>query len=143
MPLRRFLAIATFAAIVVAGIDPVFLRLPFYDRAALGPLFERYADREWFQYATFLRGVREHTRPGQTIAVVVPTLDWDRGYSYAYYRASYFLTGREVLPLADEARQLHLENLRRAELVAVWHAGLPSTHRNVVWSGDGGVLVRR
>jgi hypothetical protein len=141
--LRRSLTIAVFAAIVVASIDPVLLRFPFYGRASLAPLFERYADRAWLQYASFLRGAREHTRPGETIAVLVPTLDWDRGYSYAYYRASYLLAGREVLPLADEARRVHPENLRRAELVAVWRTQPPPTHRNVVWSGDGGVLVRR
>src|ERR1041385_1176909 len=98
--MRRFLTFAAFAAIVLACIDPILLRFPFYRRAALAPVFERYADRMWLPYAAFLRGVREHTQDGQTIAVLVPTLDWDRGYSYAYYRASYFLAGREVLPLA-------------------------------------------
>jgi hypothetical protein len=143
MSLRRTLTIAAFAAILAASIDPVFLRLPFYDRATLAPLFERFADRMWLDYPAFLRGVRAHTRPGQSIAIVVPTLDWDLGYSYAYYRASYFLTGREVLPLADEERRVHPENLRRAELVAVWHVPAPASFRTVVWSGDGGLLVRR
>ena len=139
--MRRFLTFAAFAAIVVAGIDPVLLRFPFHDRAALVPAFERYADRTWLQYAVFLRGVREHTRRGDTIAVLAPTLDWDRGYSYAYYRASYILAGREVLPLADEARRVHPENLQRAQLVASWRAPVP--RGTVVWRGDGGVLVRR
>jgi hypothetical protein len=142
-PQSSVLSTLVFAAIVVASIDPVLLRFPFYDRAVLAPLFERYADRQWVQYAAFLRGVRAHTRGGETIAVLAPTLDWDHGYSYAYYRASYFLSGREVLPLADEARRVHPENLQRAELVAVWRAAVPPTHRTVVWSGDGGVLVRR
>jgi len=139
--MRRALSLAAFAAIVVASIDPILLRFPFYRRAALAPVFERYADRMWLPYAAFLRGVREHTTNGQTIAVLVPTLDWDRGYSYAYYRASYFLAGREVLPLADEARRVHPENLQRAQFVASWRAAIP--RGTVVWSGDGGVLVRR
>ena len=81
--------------------------------------------------------------PGDRVAVLVPTLDWDNGYSYGYYRASYFLTGREVLPLADERHGVHPENLQRADLVAAWRAPVPATHRTLVWQGDGGVLVRR
>ena len=141
--LRRTLMIVAFAAIVLSRIDPLLLRFPFYDRASLAPLFERYADRQWLQYAQFLRGVRAHTRPGDRVAVLVPTLDWDNGYSYGYYRASYFLTGREVLPLADERHRVHPENLQRADLVAAWRAPVPTTHRTLVWQGDGGVLVRR
>ena len=140
---RRTLMIVAFAAIVLSRIDPVLLRVLFYDRAALAPLFERYADRQGLQYAQFLRGVRAHTRAGERVAVLVPTLDWDNGYSYAYYRASYFLTGREVLPLADERHRVHPENLQRADLVAAWRAPVPTTHRTLVWQGDGGVLVRR
>ena len=141
--MRRALMIATLIAIVVAGIDPKLLSIPFYDRAALAPLFARFADRNWQQYARFLGGVREHTRGGERVAVLVPATEWESGYSYAYYRASYLLAGREVLPLLDEQNRFHPENLQRAELVAVWRAPVPPTHRNVVWSGDGGVLVRR
>ena len=141
--LRRVLSIVAFAAIVVAGIDPYLLRVPFYDRAALAMAFDRYADRSWQQYAQFLRDVREQTQPGQRIAVLVPATTWDSGYSYAYYRASYFLAGREVLPLFDDADRAHPENLSRADLVAAWRARVPPTHRKLVWRGDGGVLVRR
>jgi hypothetical protein len=140
---RRTLMIAALAAIVLSCIDVNLLRVLLYDRAALAPRFERYADRQWLQYAQFLRGVRAHTRAGERVAVIVPTLDWDNGYSYAYYRASYFLAGREVVPLADEMKRVHPENLQRADVVAAWRAPLPTTHRRLVWQGDGGVLVRR
>jgi len=139
--MRRALSIVAFAAIVVAGIDPRLLSMPFYDRAALAEAFN--PDRSWQQYARFLRDVREQTQPGQRIAVLVPATTWDGGYSYAYYRASYFLAGREVLPLFDDADRAHPENLRRADLVAAWRARVPATHRTLVWRGDGGVLVRR
>jgi len=140
---RRVLTIVAFAAIIVSSLDPILLQFPFHDRARLRPLFEYYADHTWQQYAKFLRGVREHTHNGETVAVLVPVIDWDRGYSYAYYRASYILAGREVLPLFQPDNRVHPENLRRAELVAVWRARVPPTHRTLVWSGDGGVLVRR
>ncbi|HEV2719246.1 MAG TPA: hypothetical protein VG323_04440 [Thermoanaerobaculia bacterium] len=141
--MRRAFMIVAFAAIVVAGIDPFLLSMPFYDRAALAPAFDRYADRNWQQYAQFLRDAREHTRPGERVAVLVPVTRWDDGYSYAYYRASYFLAGREVLPLFDDADRAHPENLRAADVVAAWRAPVPRTHTKLVWRGDGGVLVRR
>jgi len=135
--------IVAFAAIVVSRIDPILLQFPFHDRAKLVPQFEFFADHTWQEYAKFLCGVREHTNNGESVAVLVPVIDWDRGYSYAYYRASYFLAGREVLPLFDSTNHVHPENLRRAELIAVWRAPVPPTHRKLVWSGDGGMLVRR
>lgn len=138
----RAVSFTLFGLIILASVDPVLLRFPFMKRSAMAPLFAAYADGRWGEYAEFLRGVRAHTREGEVVAVLVPTLDWDRGYSYAFYRASYFLSGREVLPLADEQRQVHPENLRRAQLVAAWRAPSP-VKGTVVWSGDGGVLVRR
>jgi hypothetical protein len=141
--MRRALTLVAFAAIVVAGIDRTLLRIPFYSRAELQPVFERYADGTWQQYAVFLRGVRAHTRNGERVAVIVPAAKWERGYSYAYYRASYLLAGREVLPLVDERDRFRRENLLRADVVASWRAPVPATHPNLVWSGDGGVLVRR
>jgi hypothetical protein len=141
--LRRALMILALAAIIVTRIEPHLLRFPFYDRAALAALFARRADRTWMQYAQFLRDARAHTRNGESVAVLVPALRWDGGYSYAYYRASYFLAGREVLPFVDRDDHLHPENLQRADYVAAWRMQAPPTHAKVVWSGDGGVLVRR
>jgi hypothetical protein len=67
---------------------------------------------------------------------------WDGGYSYAYFRASYFLAGREVLPLvAPDDRHL-VGNFNRAEYLAIWHNRVPA-RAAVVFAGDGGVLVRR
>ena len=140
--MRRVLMTIALVAIVVTGIDPHLLSIPFYDRAALAPLFgQRYAS--WRDYSPFLDGVRAHTHAGESVAVLVPAVHWERGYSYAYYRASYVLAGRVVLPLIDDADRFHPENLRRAELVAIWRAPVPPTHRKLVWQGNGGLLVRR
>ena len=140
--LRRVLMTIALIAIVVAGIDSKLLSIPFYDRAALAAVFEqRYG--AWGGFSPFLDGVRAHTRAGESVAVLVPTVHWEGGYSYAYYRASYVLAGREVLPLFDDADRFHPENLRRAELVAIWGAPVPPTHRKFVWQGYGGLLVRR
>src|SRR5438093_1193036 len=97
---QRILALALLVALVVLRVEPRLLAVPF-DRARLARAYARFADRLWPDYPRFLEGVRAHTRSGDTIALVVPTFNWDGGYSYAYYRATYFLTGREVLPLSD------------------------------------------
>ena len=132
-----------FAAIVLASIDPLLLRFPFAPRAPLAAAYARRADGNWFQYVQFLDGVRAHTRPGERVAVLAPAMRWDDGYSYAYYRASYFLTGREVLPVVDSHDGVHPENLAHADVIAAWRARLPAGRFRVAWQGEGGVLVRR
>jgi len=140
--LRRTLVIVAFPAIVLSAIDVPLLRIPF-DLAAFARPDEHYVHPVWNQYVQFLRDVRAHTRGGERIAILVPPRHWDAGYCYAYYRASYILAGREVLPLVDAHDGVHPENLRAADLVAVWRTPLPRTHRTLVWAGDGGALVRR
>ena len=113
------------------------------DREPLRKYFASRPDRLWRQYPVFLEAVRERTQNGDSIALIAPTLDWENGYSYAYYRSSYFLAGREVLPVADSRGGLHPENFRRARYVAVWGREMPPGHRTVVWQGYGGVLLRQ
>ncbi len=118
---RRIAAFACLFIIVVLRIEPQLLRLPFMDRTTFNQQLAERADGEWRQYPLFLDGVRQHTRPGEKIAIVVPPNKWDDGYSYAYYRAAYFLAGREVLPLITEDDRFHPENVRAAEAIASWH----------------------
>ncbi len=70
-------------------------------------------------------------------------MNWNGGYADAYYRASYFLAGREVLPLVTSDDHLHPENLRRASFVAAWRVNAPAAGRIVMWRGEGGELLRR
>lgn len=138
---RRVLILVVFAAIVVTRVEPWLLEIPFRDRAPLARVMERSADGNWWQYADFIHGVRAHTQPGDTIAVIIPTASWDGGYSYAYYRASYVLSGRIVLPLVDPQDRQHPENLDAVSYVAVWRTRL-TPRGTPVWSGDGGTLTR-
>jgi hypothetical protein len=101
----------------------------------------RYPDRYWPDYPLFLQGVREHTQPGDTIAIIVPRMSWDNGYSYAYYRASYFLTGREVLPLVTPQNGQLLQNYRGAKYIAIFGVGLRAP-ADVVWRSGRGALLR-
>jgi hypothetical protein len=142
-PWRRVLALLSVIVILALRIEPQLIQIPFLDRKPLAAFFARRPDRLWPAYPRFIEGVRALTRDGDSIALIAPTLDWDKGYSYAYYRASYLLPGREVLPVADSSGGLHPENFRRARYVAVWGRDLPPGHNTIVWRGDGGVLLRR
>src|SRR5204862_7703310 len=116
---HRLLALCVLGARIALRIERRRLGVPVH-RAQLARAYASFADRLWPEYPRFLEGVRAHTQSGDSIAVVVPTFDWDRGYSYAYYRASYFLTGREVLPLSDSENHLQLLNFRSAKYIAAW-----------------------
>lgn len=144
MPLwRRTLALLAVLAIFAFRIDQQILILPFMHRGPIAAVFALRADRLWPQFPVFINAVRARTQNGDSIALIAPTFDWDRGYSYAYYRASYLLAGREVLPLAMSDGSLHPENFRRAKYIAVWGTAFPQGHSTVVWKGDGGMLLRR
>ncbi|HEV7488063.1 MAG TPA: hypothetical protein VGQ65_20515 [Thermoanaerobaculia bacterium] len=140
MTVRRALTLLCLAAIVVLGVASRLLELPFIDRGWAARTMARYPDR-WPDYPLFLEGVRAHTEPGDTIAVIVPAMNWDGGYSYAYYRASYFLTGREVLPLVTPGNVRLQQNFRAAKYIAVFGVGLRSP-ADVVWRSGRGALLR-
>ena len=138
---RRVLTILSLAAIVVLAVGSRLLVLPFIDRTEAVQTIVRNSDRIWPDYPLFLEGVREHTKPGDSIAIIVPVMEWDAGYMYAYYRASYFLAGREVLPLVRAGNARLPRNFRAAKYIAVFGVGL-RTPADVVWQGGRGALLR-
>ena len=140
--MRRNAAIVLFAAILILSLDLPIARIPFMNRAQLHALFEQQADTSWYpEYPAFLDEVRAHTQRGDSIALLVPSMHWDDGYSYAYYRASYFLSGREVLPLVTRHDDPLLDNFKRAKFLAVWERRVRDDTRHVVWSGHHGALL--
>jgi hypothetical protein len=123
-----------FAVILLGALDPrPLLHIPQYANS----------DGKVPLYPLFLQEVAARTAPGQSIAIAAPMRQWNAGYAYAYYRASYFLAGRRVIPLIDPDDSLHLERLRDAELLAMWRLGPPQGPYEVIWSGHGGTLYRR
>ncbi len=142
LTLRRSLAYLCLFAIVALRLEPRLLQLPFTNRQTLSAILRRWPDGNWQQYPRFLQQVRAHTRDGDAVVIVVPMLKWDDGYSYAYYRASYFLAGREVLPLVTADDRAHPENVRAARYIAGWHMTRQPGLGEVVWEGEGGVLLR-
>lgn len=143
--IRRALATVLFIAIAVACGNPIYLTLvPIGDRARLHRAYTVMPDRGgwWPDYPAFLDAVRAQTKPGDTITLVVPKMKWDEGYSYAYYRASYFLAGRRVLPLVLDHDVPHPENLAAAQYVAAWGARPPGAWRVVLRAHHGELLQR-
>lgn len=140
---RKTIGAAALITLLALRIEPRLWRLPIADRSMLSNYFSAQADDQWWQYARFLDGVRAHTREGDKIVFIVPQMGWDSGYSYAYYRASYLLAGREVLPLVWRDDSPHLENLRAANYLGVWRARVPRINARLVWQGEGGVLLGR
>ena len=135
--MRRRIAFSLFVALVILSFDPTLLSFTVR-HAAMHRVMTIYPDRGWNGYPQFLEGVRAHTRGGDSIAIAVPR----GGYMYAYYRASYFLTGRTVVPLFSAEGERQTENFQRAKYLALWHVRVPASVR-VVWSGEGGALVER
>ena len=71
---------------------------------------------QWPDYPRFLEGVRAHTQAGRHDRHHRSGDGVGGGYSYAYYRASYFLTGREVLPLVTPDERAPAAELPRREV---------------------------
>jgi len=139
---RRLAALICLTAMAFFRFETRLMEIPFTDRRPLVRYFAHLADRGWKQYLDFLEGVRAHTAKGDSIAIMVPARHWDDGYSYAYYRASYMLAGRRVIPLVTPDDRIVMGNLRQATYLAEWRHDLPVDQR-IVWSGAGGKLVRR
>ena len=133
----RTACIALFAAIVILSVDPPLFVLALQDRAGRRELLTRRADPHP-ELVRFLEGVRAHTRRGDSIVLLLPVRDAER-YSAAYFRASYHLAGRVVLPAIGEDGSIHRGNIAEAKYVAGWRVGYPG---RIVWSGEGGLLVR-
>jgi hypothetical protein len=141
--LRRGLAIVLFAAIVTAAVQQRLIRLGATLRPETRALLANAADPRFPSYPQFLETVRAATKPGDTIAIVFPASDWDHGYAYGYYRASYVLAGREVLPLLTPASEPIATNFTRAKYIAVYRARIAGGPYRVIASTADGALVQR
>lgn len=105
----RFIAGLLFASIVACGIDLQFVwQCPDFAPVATP------------EYDRFLLEVRQRTPPGTTIAISTPAEKFQPDYAYRYYRASYQLAGRRVIPLKDRDDRDHPERAAQADYIAVW-----------------------
>jgi len=142
MTARRALAALALAAVAATRIDPAYFQAFFADREARARVLVPYIDTRWPRYARFIDAVRAHTAPGDSIAIVTPPSEPREVYPHAYYRASYYLAGREVLPVIDPRSGADIPgNLGAARYVAAY--GDAPAAGELVWKGEGGALYRR
>lgn len=140
---RAVLAWVLFVGVAAAATPWTTLAIPFRDRSALRSEKERAADRAWWpDYPAFLADVRAATRRGDTIALVVPGMNWEYGYSYAFFRATYLLEGRQVIPLVGPNNRRLTENVRRANYIAAWRMRPARSWRPLLARHGGTLLVR-
>ncbi len=130
------------AALVFYGLRPWYVQFLVVDAGPWQAMLGRFPDRHFEGYREFVLEARRHTPPGSSIAILFPTLSWDQGYSYAYFRGDYLLAGRRAIPLAMPEGP-RLSRLADAEYVASWRAARPAGDWTVVWQGSGGELLRR
>ena len=129
--MRRRVAIVLFVLIAVASIDPNLLR-----RAVNIP--EDHT--RTVPYEIFLAGVRERTRPGDSVVLLLPTSRWNDAYQQAFSRASFVLAGRELLPAVWGERVVH-DHIERASHIAAWQVRPIGLERPVVWATGPGQLL--
>ena len=141
MTLRRALAVVALAALIASRIELPWLAWPFMEGGAKLSESALDPDRRWPQYPRFLEGVREHTAPGDRIAIAPLPGAAAESYAFAYYRASYFLPGRVVIPVIDPRSLRPIPaNLQSVRYIAVFGE---SGELSVAWRGDGGTLYHR
>jgi hypothetical protein len=124
MRVRSLVAAGCFVALLTGGVWPILS--PFRPAPAFPTIGERQrAERRELQ--CFAVGVLERTPARASIVFLVPAGDSDGGL--IDHRLRYVLPGRQILKSGP------------AEYVAAWHRPLETG--NPIWTGCGGVLVRR
>jgi hypothetical protein len=142
-PLSRLVALTIFAGLCFGALRPIFLRIHAIDSQKLHAGYTLMPDRQTPEYPRFLAEAAKRTERSSRVAILVPMRHWDGGYSYAYYRASYFLAGRQVLPLVWRKDEVLRDNIGKADYVAAWRMQLVAPQFEPVWQGEGGTLYRR
>jgi hypothetical protein len=142
--LLRLAAGVALALILIGGFEPFYLRIFAMDRTRMGASFAELPYRKMTGLRAFLIGVDAHTPPHTRIAIWVPFRQWEGGYGYAYYRASYLLPGKQVVPLLkpNEDRP-QVENLAQADYIACWGGRIEAPGFVPAWQDGHGVLLRR
>ena len=140
---KRLAAAATLLLILIGGFEPFYLRVFTLDRAREESAFSALPFRKMPGLQTFLQGVDAHTPPNARIAIWLPFHQWEGGYGYAYYRASYLLPGKQVVPLLDQhADRLELDNLAQADYLASFDERIHAPGFESTWQDGHGMLLK-
>jgi len=139
----RFAAVVAFALILIGGFEPFYLRVFGIDRAREGAAFAELPFQKIRGLKSFLEGVDAHTPPRARIAIWVPFRQWEGGYGYAYYRASYLLPGKQVVPLlAPHEDRVVFSNLAKADYLASLGEPIVAPGFESCWQDEHGMLLK-
>jgi len=95
-------------------------------------------------FRRFLMQVDRTTPHGARIAICLPFKGWESGYGYGYYRASFLLPGKQVVPLLRLGADVPAPgNVAVADFVACWHEVPRIDGFEVLWRSGEGVLMKR
>src|SRR5437763_15872700 len=111
---RLLLAAIAFLCIAGGAFQPFYWRMFATNRAAARTPLTELPYRRLPGLRRFMLGVRERTRDGDRIAIVLPARAWEEGYQYGFTRSTYLLNGRTTVPLMDEANRPLPQNFARA-----------------------------
>ena len=128
--------------LLVESFSPNYLSVLTADRGRMAAALTARPDVQAPGYRRCLDRAGELTPRGASVAVLVPWRRWDPAYAYAYYRATYLLTGRRVVPLLDRHHVPHLERLRTSEWVVSWQVPLPESELSQI-DRNGDCIVAR
>lgn len=141
--IRAVAGVIAFGAILAGTFQPFYIQQVYRGREALSVQLTALRFGKAPELRGLLSEVRKRTEPGDRIALIAPVHRWHEGYAYAYYRASYELAGREVVPLVTWWDEQVPENLRFANYVLAWNSVAEVPQFEPVWTSDAGTLYRR
>ena len=141
----RVAAILSFVAIAAGSFQRFYLDVYRMDFDALGAQQTELPYRQLPGFRRMLLEVERRTPRGARILLYTPHEQGERGYAYAYPRAHFILSARDVLPIREPVTEVpRLVRLTAIDYIACWQE-CPATPGFVpVWrSSDGMLLARR
>lgn len=143
-PWSRILAAVAIAAIVAGAFEPFYVRIFLTDARQMHAYLTELPYRKLPGWRAFLTGVDARTPPGARIAIALPYGQWEEGYGYGYYRASFLLPGKQVVPLLElHADRLAPQHLNDADYIASWRGEPRVDGFTTIWRTPDGALLRR
>jgi hypothetical protein len=140
---RLLLAAIAFLCIAGGAFQPFYWRMFVTDRAPMRAALTELPYRRMPGLRRFMTAVRERTRDGDRIAIILPARRWAEGYEYGFMRSTYLLYGRTTVPVLDPLDHAYPRNVLTANVIAAFGVDVVAPHFRQVWRSNDGVLLQR
>ncbi|HEX3581423.1 MAG TPA: hypothetical protein VH087_06650 [Thermoanaerobaculia bacterium] len=131
--LRQALAGVVFLILAAGSFQPFYWRIFRIDRAPMRAYRTELPYRQLPGFHAFLLSVREQTKEGERIALLVPR-PLVPSYEFIFERAAYLLYGRTLLPISAASE---------GDVLAGYRVDASAPHFTKMWRSHGGVFLRR